>query len=351
MRRLEPFAYFNDHASAIRGFGGAEQAPDPRYCFHTRYEEVRPGRIVYRLHLTRVRASQGELTLRVHAYKPSSNSDVILVGGAKLLFDEAMSDDGEDIELPVRFTAVKGVNYALYGFFSEPSDLKVDNIMVTLDEQEPSEDLRDDPRPKSPFAVGDVATQGRLYADAPPSLGTPVSQDCTIGQLAPALSGAGDALEQWRAGIALAALERYGMLKPGATGVVAAPLPEGVTEALEAQGCQLTAWDGFGPDDLPDAAYDFVLSYALDAPFPGADQRRQIISDTMSALMGGGIAVFVLRYHAAAPGLPCRNEIEQWALRLIGLGHDVAQLAFAPARQRVIQADGSTPFVLIVRSG
>jgi len=59
MRDIDPFAYYFNHSSAIPGLGGDSLSPDPRYCFHTDYIDVRPGPARYELLLRRVRASRG----------------------------------------------------------------------------------------------------------------------------------------------------------------------------------------------------------------------------------------------------------------------------------------------------
>lgn len=352
MRQLEPFSYFVQHASAITGFGGDEKAPDPRYCFHTHYEELSPGRVNYRMRMTGARASKGELTLRVHGYKPGSNVDPSLVGGGKRLLEGLGPDTPEpQVDIDVGFVAIAGVQYALYGYFSEPSDLNVEDILITIDELGTSAPdlLPQGARGQSPFCTDGIALPSRLRADAPPSLQFPVSQDCTPAQL-----GAGDdeaeLLERWRGDIALAALGRYGMLAGGAAGVLMGKVPAGLRDSISARG---------GRIDEAEAAtfHDFVLSFALEEPPPCPQQRFAQLQDTMSRLLHGGLAIFLLRY-LAGEDTPtetsrlCRQvEIERWALRLIGLGHDVAQLAFAPEKQRVILPDGTTPFVMIVRRG
>lgn len=367
MRQLEPFSYFAEHASAISGFGGGELAPDPRYCFHTHYEELCPGRVVFHLRMIGARASEGELTLRVHGYKVGSNSDVSLVAGTKRLLQGLGTDNqGETVELSVSIAALKGVQYALYGFFSEPSDLQVDDVVVSIDECgtiNPA--IMSEWRSKPRFAVSGIEAPGRLYSDTSPLLRFPVSQDCTLEQLDVAYSPNDKlAFDRWRTRVALAALDSYGMLQESATGAIIGAMSSGLTEALHKQGCRTVEWSE--PSALKTArqgafvaateGVDFVLSYVLNEPIAGPSERYRIIRETVSFLMSGGLAVFVTRYYEPSRGpsdndFPSRNEIGQWALRLIGLGHDVAQLAFGSDSQRLVLRDGSTPFVLIVRCG
>jgi hypothetical protein len=360
MRQVEPFSYYVEHASAIEGFGGGASAPDPRYCFHTHYEEVRPGRVTFHLRMTGAEASAGELTLRVHGYKPGSNADISLVAGARrVLAGLGEGEHAGELVLTVRFSAVQGVQYALYGFFSEPSDLRAEEIIISIDEHGPAENdgAAGGRSSKSHFAATAFETSARLYASVTPSLHLPVSQDCTMTQLASVEASEGkdtrlspgEALTKWGAVVSLAVLKRYGMLQAGAATAVVGRWPAGLADALRAQGCRIL------DSDMCAGSHDFLISFALDEPTPDPAERYQLIRTTLSCVAGGGLAVFVLRY-LAAPLTSAdllqfcrRNEIEQWALRLIGLGYDVAQLAFGSGPQRVVQPDGTTPFVFIVR--
>jgi len=137
MRQLEPFSYFADYASAVSGFGGSEPAPDNRYCLHTQYQPLRPGRAAFRLTIKGAKATKGELSLRVHAYKPSSSGEVMLAGGGRIRLDEL---DSDAIDQTIRIAAAPGVHYALYGYFSEPTDLVAESVTVAIEELESADD-------------------------------------------------------------------------------------------------------------------------------------------------------------------------------------------------------------------
>lgn len=354
-RQLEPFSYFVEHASAIDGFGGDEQGPDPRYCFHTHYEQLPPGRVNYHMRMLGARASEGELTLRVHAYKPGSESGPSLVNGSKQRLDGlGKNGPGAEIDVEVSFAAVDGVHYALYGYFSEPSDLCVDDVIITIDELGPeiSEPEPDIARGRSRFEITGIEMPVRLHTDATPSLTEPVSQDCTLRQLAALnIADPAAALARWRSDIPLAALTRYGMFREGAAGIILGAAPDGLHDALAARGCSIV-------DAAADPATfaDFAISYALIETVTQPGERFQLLQRTLGRLLHGGLAIFVFDYRAgespdpARPSFCDRNEIKQWVLRLIGFGHDVVQLTFADAGQRMTLADGTTPFVLIVRA-
>lgn len=347
MRRLDAFSYYLQHASALPGFGGPGSAPDPRYCFHTHYEELQPGRTIFRLILTDAKASVGELTLRVHGYKPGPDSDITLVAGTRKL----LAADGQvaaTIELSVAFVALKGVQYALYGFFSEPSDLQVGDVEVIVEELHSDQTpFVEAAAPCSHFSNPSVISPDRLHADGEPSLHNPTSQDCTHSQLPGSRRTAASEADcrQWENAVALAALEQYGQLDANAQGHLIGDVDGSLATAISVRG---------GNVAHRDAGYDFIVCSGLEWPAASVD-RYQFLQGMISNVLQGGLAIFFLRYAAHESQRSethniDRNEIGQWALRLIGAGNDVAQLAFAPSAQRVADNEGRTPFVFIVRT-
>lgn len=358
MRQLEPFAYFVEHASAMRGFGGQAAGPDPAYCFHTLYEEVAPGRTVYRVCLSGAKASRGELTIRVHAHKPGSGSDVSLVAGDKRRLERLSRGEcgaACDLELAVSFAAVEGVQYALYGFFSEPSDLHADAITISLEELgAPTFELAaTGPGEETRFGVVGLAGPSRLLANLPPSLRDPTSQDCTFAQLDPETgSTLNSRVAHWWETVPMRVMLRYGFLQEGARGAVMGQAPASLAAQLVSSGCRLP---GFGKAADARDRLDFAIAYPVEGSLDNAREQEHASKETLSHLLPGGLAVIMLRYRAGrdienpVSAWSGRNGIEQLALRLIAAGHDVAQLAFAPASQRVVQDDGGTPFVLVAR--
>jgi hypothetical protein len=356
MRALEPFGYFAEHASALVGFGGVGLGPDPRYCLHTFYEEVKPGRAVFHVRLDGAKASAGELTFRVHSYKPGAGGDVSLAASTRSRLDRIAPTGGsEQIDVAVRIVAVEGVRYALYGYFSEPSDLVAREVSVLLEEFGPDHDdgLNSAERPVSKFQPADLDSSHRqLVSRSRPTLASPDSRDCTHDQLDRIGGPSTERISQWRRGAALTALEGRDMLDAEASGLLLGPAPEGLPGNLAARACIIET-------ETPsrDQWFDFAISYELEQEIMEAEQRIEMVHHAVGRLMHGGLAVMVLAYDADASaltgerGAPTRNEIGRWALHLIGAGHSVAPISFARRDERAMRSDGLTPFVLVVRHG
>lgn len=363
MRDIDPFSYFFDHASAIDGFGGGRRSPDPRYCFHTHYIEVRPGQARYELKLPGAVASQGELVVRVHAYKPSTGANATLVAGSRLYLG---TEEKRDLSVSVKFIALRDVTYAFYGYFVEDSDIVADGVEVLLDEPEGGESTYVEP-PRSIMALDHEATETRpanaLIHYGMPTLALPVSQDCTLGQLAGINVSRDDidaALALWHEEVMIAALEAYDVRHTGLHGLLLGPVRDDVGAVLKKGGL---AAEREEPMPLPDPGSDIFHDFILWPQGPGPDgtpeTRYAVIEAWLGRLKIGGFSVFGLRYRAdddtvssglaMETGLLSRNEIGQWALRLIGAGYSVAPLAFVAPRDRVIGSDGLAAFTLIVR--
>ena len=365
MRSIDPFAYLSGYASAIAGLGGLEPSPDPRYCLHTPYVEVRPGHAIFHLTIAQARASRGELTLRVHGYR--EGGDVILVTSSRLLLDGLV---GARVDHELRFAALEGVQYALFAFFSEPSDLETSAVGVAIEELEESIAIRAAVTRGEPsrFAADGHAPSARLLGDDPPSFRSPVSQPRTRTQLAdplmsqawPAIAAAPDAEPwRWEMSVALQALRRAGTLAAGAHGLVFDP-PHGALRAelaragamadevaLAAAASAGAAAQVWVEDEGADGAFDFVLSFT--ALVRGAGEAVDLIGAGLRCLRGGGMGVFLLPFRSSpdaldhAPGALDRNALQAIALRLIGQSYAVAQFAFGPRDDRE-----ATSFVLIV---
>lgn len=374
MRTLDPFGYFFDHASAIAGLGGDKSSPDPRYCFHTHYEEVRPGPALFRLALEGVRASVGELTVRVHAYRPEGGGDAVLVAGSKLDFADR---SGEDLTLSVRFRAVRDVHYAFYGYFTEAADLTVASVAVTLEELEEAgggqvfeEDVATSAL--AARAVGASASQSSaLVFGHTASLEVPVSQDCTLRQLrsrefdaGPGVEPTGDdTLRLWSEIVCRQALIAYGAALPTMRGLVIGGNSPLLTAFCEDRGMVLGVTDWRpeqGPDVLAaDGYFDFLVSLLDIAAIDGSEARYETLVALLSRLLVGGLGLVCLRYLPDAAILSTttmgeasgitRNEIGQWVLRLIGAGFSAAPLAFAPLAELVRDEAGRTAIVLVLR--
>jgi hypothetical protein len=361
MREVDPFDYWENHSSAIEGLGGPERSPDPRYCFHTRYHEVREGRAQYVLQLNGVRATFGELSMRVHAWKPETNSNVSLVSGARMILH---AEDGAELSLATHFASQKGVLYALYGYLSEDSDVTAQTLKVMIDEPEDTGEHHIEP-PRSVLAMGPQTRESRpanaLLHYGRTTIDPPVSQSCTYEQaIALGLNPRAEAsttLARWSEAICLKALETYGSSHVGLEGLVVGAVSADYAQHLAATPKRQV--DGPPPSPASGDFYDFLLMPAGPSAVSEARERWENIEDWLACLKIGGIAILGLRYQpdsdlvssatTANANLLSRNEIGQWVLRLIGRGYSVAPLAFAPVADLVIDSQGLAGFILIVQ--
>lgn len=362
MREIDPFPYYGTHASAISGFGGEHLSPDPRYCFHTHYIDVRPGPARYELRLDGVRASCGELALRVHAEKPDSVGNASLVAGARLELDV---DGTQDLRVSVAFSAMHNVNYAFYGYFTEETDIKADGLSVLLHEFEGEVEDYVEP-PRSFLALNmdpdEVRPANALIHVITPRLAMPVSQDCTWRQLEELKLDAGvpSGLDGWTEAVCLNALRSYGVIVPSLEGVLVGPCSDAFSRALDDAGFSVTAIE---PDPLPPANSglfaDFMVWPEGLAAEPDAARRWSAVSAWFGRLKIGGVGIATCRYRpGATPSSSSQanegddvtqNEIGRWALRLIGDGYSVAPLAFSPREDLAIDAEGLARFALIAK--
>jgi len=349
MRAVNPFSYFVDYASQISGFGGERPSPDPQYCFHTRYEPVRPGRAIYRLRLLGAQASEGQLTVRVHAFRPDFGGAPSLAAGSRL---ELGGERKQDLEVAVPFHAIGGVAYALYGFFSEPTNLAVDQVEVALDEPEGGEQVEIE-APRSVLAAEAAAPEagpatGLIHHGAVERT-RPVSQDCTWRQL----DGGGTVaarVSRWREAVCVAAIVAYSVDLPGLDGWVAGEMSVALHDALRSNPLALHARSEAPARDSGEFADVIVwpagLRTGIDAP-----ERWATLHAWLKRLKIGGLAAIGMTYDPddARSGELTRNEIRQWAFRLIGLGYSVAPLAFADSDELVRDEAGLAACCFIVQ--
>lgn len=361
MRELDPFSFFYNHASAIEGLGGGDMSPDPRYCFHTPYQPVRPGQASFELQLRGVRASTGELSLRVHAFRPESGENASLVAAARL---HVATDGKQDLNASVRFSALRDVHYAFYGFFIEDSDMRADELKILLHEAETEEDYIEPPMSllAMDIAPREVRPANALIHVVTPHLANPVSQDCTLAQVEELAEGKVGELvvADWEEAVCLAALRTYGVRTPALEGLIVGPCSQALKLALGDVGFSL-AHEELLP--LPPSNSTLFADFMVCPGGIGADtdpeSRWETVRAWFARLKIGGLGVIVVRYlPLSRPGGSAvardaeaisRNEIGKWALRLIASGYSVAPLAFAPFEELTLDGDGLAAFALIAQ--
>lgn len=375
MREVDPFDYWQGHSSAIEGLGGLQRSPDPRYLFHTRYYEVRAGRARFVVRLNEVRANFGELSVRVHAWKPESDTNISIVSGARVLLH---GEAGAEVTLPVHFASQAGVLYALYGYLSEDSDVTAGALQVAIDEPEDTGELLPEP-PRSVLAVelqaGEMRPANALLHYGRADTKHPVSQSCTVEQvttlrlLTAGLPERGrlennDAIiARWSETLCLNALDTYGATDAGLEGLVVGHLSSSYANQLARANVITCLQGGPPPPRASGDFFDFLLMPGGPQAATGmsfdARERWEMIKDWLALLKIGGLAVLGVRYSleadlvssaaASDPRTLSRNEIGQWTLRLIGAGYSVAPLAFAPVSELVVDHQGLAGFVLIIQ--
>lgn len=361
MRDIDPFSFFYNHASAIKGLGGPDRSPDPRYCFHTPYVEVRPGVAWFELNLSGVRASRGELALRVHAFRPESGENASLAAAGRL---QVAVDEKRDLNVKVRFGALRDVKYAFYGHFLEDADLHSDSLSVTLIEPEGEAEIYIEP-PRSGLAIQDEKRDARpanaLIHVGPLQLNLPVSQDCSRGQILEigATSHGTETIGLWSEAFCLSVMKAYGVAGTGIEGQIVGPVTPGFWQELAQAKLALRQMNEDPQPQDSEIFADFLLwpsGLPIDAD---PDRRWKLLRTSLARLKFGGLAVIHIRYRYEEGPLHAanavdgehvtRNEIGKWVLRLIGEGYSVAPLGYIEGRDIIFDDDGLAAFNLIVR--
>ncbi len=333
------------------------------------YNDVRPGPARYVIHLDGVKASHGELTLRVHAFRPPDDVQISLVAGARLALEER---DG-DVSVEARFTALRGVVYAFYGYFSEDTDIEAAHVKVELHEYEGEDVGAFIEPPRSALAADSVMKDARpanaLIHFGRITLQEPVSQDCTVAQLVAMGEQNGIAIlslpvlmTQWREQACLASLSAYGVVLSGLHGLVIGPVSDAARAQLATKPFILQQIEDAGilaEQVAPDDFVDFLLWPQGGEMNADPQKRWEQMEGALGHLKVGGMAAIGLSYRSSDALLSSqtaadhreltRNEIGQWALRLIGKGFSVAPLAFAAPNDLALDEDRVASFILIVQ--
>lgn len=361
MREVDPFAYYAQHASAIKGMGGSGLSPDPLYCLHTYYLDMRAGPARFELELHNVRASFGELVLCVHAQRPNSDENASLVAGTRI---DVTSAQTRDLRATIAFFALRNVQYALYGYFQQGSDIRADDVKVILYESDGEVDDYIEP-PRSILATvtdkRDVRPANALIHVVPPHLVAPVSQDFTRmqrGELKTARQG--ETADDWAEALTLNALKAFGVTVRALEGVVVGPCSSGFAKALADAGFAVLPVDA-DPVPPPNSGLfgDFMVWPQGVGKLDEAKQRWAAVKGWFGRLKIGGVGVITCRYRpgdvpnssrsALAGAEITQNEIGRWALQLIGDGFSVAPLAFSATEDLVLDPDGLARFALIAK--
>lgn len=367
-RIIEPFVYFPNHASAIPGLGGPHRSPDPNYCFHTHYFGYLPGEVRIHITLQKARATTGELSIRIHGYRPDNQQlGIKLMAAERVLLDGLA---GEDHTIVIRFASIPGVHYAAYGYFSAPSDLRAEGIDMIAEERggDDIENYQEAHAPPTMLTTSELTGVNALVTTNPAQLRYPNSQACTLGQIKssdfkclwPRIESHEDPVERWRQLFLLQVLDVFGFLQPGGHALVIGPIAAPIIQVLEDRGCQFLQ---IIPDDAKDDAqlpstlghFDMVICANAMTAAVAWPTLTNFVDHATRRLLGGGLAVLMLDYSFTStsndrePYGLARSDIERLALRLISHGYDVAQLNFPSGRQADAPVRATVPFGLVVR--
>lgn len=356
VKEFAPFAYFVDQSSALVGFGGSRLPPDPRYCFHTEYKELEPGIVNFEIWLDNAHATHGEITIRIHAYRPDSGLDIALVNSIQFALRDLK---GQNAEIRLRIAAIPSVQYAAYGYLSEPSDLTCTSIRVHAEQIGGESADSYAAKELGPSAFGAIPTfpLKQVVGDAIPCLSAPQSQPITHAQLTtPEFVGIigpvdkrADLVQLWREAFALRALQHFNFLQPGSRGLLindALALSKYLREA----GCHLIChepnradnengpsanWAGVQLQDLVETVShaDFALSIGTLDQANSYTELIDAVNAILRCLLKGGIAVFLFNYWPDRFEPPemerfviTETVIRRIALHVISHGSSIVQL-------------------------
>lgn len=377
---LDPFAFHGHPASSIVGLGGAAPLPDPTYAFHSPYVPVARGHAHFVVRFAKLQARRGSLLLRVHMLTDEPGAVAVLVTSHRVQLNW-LAHHGGHVQL--RFEAFRGARYAIMGVTPDQLDASADALTITLDRPATPDDL----------AAAGGATEARstayrsetirsapvplLRSLEPPSFAQPVSQPYTPQQLnEPAFRArcAGiadlptDPLERWQTVYGLQALDRYGVLRDGARGLLLGRSNRPVEQAMAVAGaaCERVALRLDPPSsgdelvpridavDLPDDlfAFDFLLTIRAADKLGNERAATRFVERAMECLRPGGVAVHLIAHHPNPDKLAHvafdRNGLERLAFALISNGHQLARLKLGATPS---PGGAAIPFGLVARRG
>lgn len=365
MRPVDPFSFFVGHASVISGLAGSTPSPDHRYCFHTSYLDITPGRAVFHVTIDRAHATFGELNIRVMALPDGRDASV----AASLAIDlEGLG--AKDLHRGIRFMAVDGVKYALYGFVNDTTDLKAAALDIALEElghvnAHVKAVARD--RTESPQLAGGDPTRTlsarRLLAEQGVTSDFPFSQPMQIDRDAldvlanrwPLVSiSRADTLDLWSSCVALQILDSARLIARDSRGLVVDITNAGLIETLRQGGCIINQIQLDADDidllalDHAEADHDFAVVMAA-AKWQAAGGLETLSERVMECLAKVGFVVMIVEIVGGTSAVAFRNRMQQLSLHCIGMGHDVMQLAFPHRDDWYPRADAVSRFVWIAR--
>jgi hypothetical protein len=371
LAEIDPFSFHGHTASAIRGIGGTTPNADPTYVFHTEYTRLARGRAYYHVNLPGLQAKIGTLVLRVHILPDGPGEVATMVTSLRIQLNR-LADIGGVVE--VSFEAFRGSTYALMGVIYGETDASATGLTITVDRLfDEAEDAASGFGDGLPTRYGRKAVkrEKHLMTLAAPQLARPVSQTATPVQLSePVFEDwckriepmPADALAQWAIAYLAQVLTVYQMAESGVRGLILGPIDPAFGRWALTQGCTLTVADVLEAPELPAGVayrrlsdltqpaprdlvdFDFVCSKGLGERLISSRDAAFTIEAAFSYLRPQGLSVHVVGTGTRAPGFE-RAELEQLALNILSLGHDLGQLRPGPLDKSQLDQPGAFGFI------
>ena len=386
---LDPFGFYPDKASAIRGLN-PRGAVEPGYVLHTPYIAA-PGPVLrFEGRFDGLAADGGAVSLLIHMQVPQVGMPTRVVARSRKALAAIARDGGR---FSLECLGVPGASYALLARAPRTVAARARGVDVQLTVQgeafyriDPAISELDDRDPLAP-----------LFDASAPTLDAPLSQMCTATQFGePAYahwtSAMGEAprrhRKQWEFVFVLQTLARHGMLGAGCRGLGFGVGHEPLPAVMAAAGVDVVATD-LAPDapdaadwretgqhmegleqlrrpsvcddatlrrhvtfrtadmrDIPDdlRGFDFVWSACALEHLGSIQAGLAFIRRSVECLRPGGVAVHTTEFNLssndrtldhASTVLFRRRDMEQLALELIADGHAVAPLRLDPGAERL----------------
>ena len=400
-RTLDPCAFLGVVASRIAGLGGAGDAPDAFYAFHTPYLVAPAERLRFEGRFDGLETGSGWITIQINMEPPGAAAAAQPIVRKRMLLRTLARNDGA---FTLECAGQQGARYAALGFVSRGAEASARGLELGL---------LASGRPYPAAAPEVTALDPRsaiahLYSTEPATIESPVWQMCTASQLdEPAYASWLGRLhepqsrhrKQWEFIYVLRALEVNGCLQPGKRGlgfgvgheplpaamaargvsVVATDLPAdhadayawrdtaqhlaGLEQLRRTQVCddeQLAAHVSFQaadmrtlPSDLKD--FDFLWSACALEHLGSIEAGLRFIEDSLACLKPGGVAVHTTEFNLSsvehtldhhATVLFRRPDIERLAQRLIAAGHQIAPIKLDPGNEALDQHIDLPPYVV-----
>jgi SAM-dependent methyltransferase len=386
-KTLDPFGYWPEKASAIKGLGGTAPGDPGSYAFHTHYTVCGPAEVRFDVCISDLQAAGGRLVLRVQ--RETSTGRVKRALQRTFPLPELIASNGlASISVPAK----DGDAYALLGLIEEasPSATAID-VIVRYAPPDPDSDRRLQQARRRIFDRSPSAALRAIVSDGPATLADPGSQMCTSAQFEePDYDRWVERLDlpsrhmhrkQWEFVYILQVLAKAGMLRTGRRGVGFGVGVERLPALFAAMGCEVVAtdlplgdaraaaWsdghqhgaslsslrypricddDNFNarvnfravdmahvPDDL--TGFDFAWSSCAFEHLGSIPAGLRFVERSLDCLRPGGVAVHTTEFNLSSNGrtidagptvLFRKRDIEALALRLHRLGHRVLPLRY-----------------------